>query len=154
MAFAFCEESGSSEYRRRMKLFSQRRRFRVCWAGYGVCLASLAVAQLTAQNPTLKTRTKEQREREYLEAHRITLNVQVADGAGKLVPDLTAADFTVIDNNQPGKIAGIHMIDGEAMSDATEVMLVLDAVNSTEAELRDERKAIFDYLAHGHGPLP
>jgi len=110
--------------------------------------------QAAAQDPTLKTRTKEQREREYLAAHRITINVQVADSAGKLVPDLAAADFTLFDNNQPRKIVGLHMMNGEAMSDATEVVIVLDAVNSTAPELKEERDAIFNYLAHGHGPLP
>lgn len=111
-------------------------------------------AQASAQNPTLKTRTREQLNREYLEAHRITLNVQVADSNGRVVPDLVASDFTLLDNDQPRKIAGIHMIDGEAMNDATEVVILLDAVNSPAQQLEEERQAIFNYLAHGHGPLP
>jgi VWFA-related protein len=116
--------------------------------------AGIAAVQLAAQTPTLKTRTKEQREREYLEAHRITLNVQVSDSNGKLVPDLSASDFTLLDNGQPRKIAGVHMIDGQAMNDATAVVILLDAVNSPAKELEEERQAIFNYLAHGRGPLP
>lgn len=118
-----------------------------------VTLAAAAV-WVAAQNPKLKTRPKEQVDQQYLAAHRITLNVQVADGSGKLVPDLAASDFSLLDNNQPRKIAAFHMIDSEAMNDATEVLIVLDAVNSTTSELQLERDAIFKYLARSHGPLP
>lgn len=121
----------------------------------GACLVLAGViTPAPAQNPTLKTRTQEQRERQYLETHRITLNVQVEDRAGKPVRDLSSTDFTLFDNNQPRKLAGFHRIDGETMGDATEVVLVLDAVNSTAPDLQRERDAIFNYLAHGHGPLP
>jgi VWFA-related protein len=110
--------------------------------------------QLAAQDPTLKTRPKDQRDREYLEAHRITLNVQVADSTGEGVRDLTATDFALLDNDQPRKIAGVHRIDGEAMNDATEVVILLDAVNTSAQSLEEGRQAIFNYLADSHGPLP
>ena len=138
-----------------MKSFPRDRCCRDAWTAYGVCLTLLVIAApAAAQNPTLKTRTKEERERAYLEAHRITLNVQVADSRGKLVPDLSAGDFALFDNDQPRRIAGVHMIDGEAMNDATEVVILLDAVNTPAQELEQDRQAIFNYLAHGHGPLP
>ena len=138
-----------------MRCFPRHRNLPIRWAACGIFLALAGIAaQATAQNPTLKTRTREQLNREYLEAHRITLNVQVSDSNGKGVPDLVASDFTLFDNDQPRKIAGIHMIDGEAMNDATEVIILLDAVNSPSQELEEERQAIFNYLAHGHGPLP
>jgi VWFA-related protein len=136
-----------------MGCFSRHRYFERRWAACGLCLG-IAATQLAAQTPTLKTRTKEQRDREYLEAHRITLNVQVADSNGKLVPDLTAADFSLFDNGQAHKIVGMHMIDGEAMSDATTVVILLDAVNTPAKELEEGRQAIFNYLAHGRGQLP
>ena len=126
-----------------------------CSGAHLALLALVATAAcVAAQNPTLKTRPKEQVDQEYLAAHRITLNVQVADGTGNLVPDLAASEFSLLDNNQPRKIAAVHMIDGEAMNDATEVLIVLDAVNSTAPELQQEREAIFKYLARSHGPLP
>lgn len=137
-----------------MKCFSRHRRSQRRWAACGCLGLAGLVLPLAAQNPTLKTRTKEQREREYLAAHRITLNVQVDDRSGKIVPDLAASDFTLFDNDQPRKIAWVHMIDGEAMNDATEVIIVLDAVNSTPQELEQERQAIFNYLARSRGPLP
>jgi len=124
-----------------------------------IAVASLALLALTAQiaaaqTPTLKTRTKEDREREFQASHRITLNVQVTDNAGKPVTDLDARDFTVLDNHQPRKLAAFHAIDGEAMNDATEVIIVLDAVNSTTKALDAEKSGIFKYLAQGHAPLP
>ena len=122
-------------------------------------LASLALvafaAQIAlAQSPTLKTRTKEQRDRAYMAAHRITVNVQVSTADQKVIPGLSAADFSLLDNNQPRKIVAFHPVDSQAMSDATEAIVVLDAVNSTTQELDTERAAIFDYLAKSHGPLP
>jgi VWFA-related protein len=128
------------------------------YARYSTYLAVLAVfavaTNLAAQTPTLKTRTKEQRDRAYMAAHRITLNVQVNTSDGKRVSDLDASDFTLLDNDQPRKFVGFHIVDREAMSDATEVILVLDAVNSTAQELDAGRTAIFNYLAKNHGPLP
>src|ERR1700751_6045606 len=79
-----------------------------------------------AQNPTLKTRTKEERDRQYMASRRITLNVQVTDGAGKPVTDLDARDFTLFDNHQPRKFTAFHTIDGEAMNDATQIIFALD----------------------------
>ena len=87
-------------------------------------------------------------------AHRITLNVQVNSPDGKPVSDLAAPDFTLLDNDQPRKIVGFHMFDSQAMSDATEVIFLLDAVNSTAQQLDTGRTAIFNYLAKNHGPLP
>ncbi len=120
--------------------------------------ASVAVLALTAhivaaQYPTLKTRPKDDRDRQFQATHRITVNVQVTDDAGKPVTDLNANDFTILDNQQPRKLAAFHAIDGQAMSDATEVVIVLDAVNSTAQALEAERNGIFRFLAQNHGPL-
>ena len=119
-------------------------------------VATLAIVCVvaTAQNPTLKTRTKEDREREFQTSHRIILNVQVTDAAGKPVTDLNAKDFTIFDNHEPRKLVAFHAIDGEAMNDATEVVILLDAVNSTKDALDAERDGIFKYLARSHSALP
>jgi VWFA-related protein len=107
-----------------------------------------------AQNPTLKTRTKEERERQYMASRRITLNVQVTDDAGKPVTDLDAKDFTLFDNHQPRRLSTFHVIDGEAMNDATQIIIVLDAVNSSTPALEAEKNGIFRYLAQSHSALP
>jgi VWFA-related protein len=121
-----------------------------------LCAGLLALTALiaAAQNPTLKTRTKEERDRQYMAARRITLNVQVTDDAGKPVTDLDAKDFTLFDNHQPRKLSAFHAIDGEAMNDATEIIIVLDAVNSPTPELEAEKSGIFKYLAQSHSALP
>ena len=112
------------------------------------------VSVLHAQDPTLKTRPKDQVDSEYLSRHRVTLNVNVTDASGKPVVDLDSVDFALFDNNEPKKFRGVQLIDGQAMNDATEVLIVLDAVNSTPAELKEGREAIFNYLARHRGPLP
>jgi VWFA-related protein len=109
---------------------------------------------VAAQTPTLKTRTKEERDREFQASHRITLNVQVTDAEGKPVTDLNAQDFTILDGREARKITAFHAIDGEAMNDATEVVILLDAVNSTSQALDAEKEGIFKFLAASHAPLP
>ena len=121
-----------------------------------ICAGLLVLAAFTgaAQNPTLKTRTKEERDRQYAAARRIILNVQVTDAAGKPVTDLDAKDFTLFDNHQPRRLSAFHTIDGEAMNDATEIIIVLDAVNSPTPALEAEKNGIFKYLAQSHSALP
>jgi VWFA-related protein len=116
-------------------------------------LATIAAIGM-AQQPKLKTRSKEQRDREYLESHRVTMNVQVNDGDGRPVPNLAAEDFVLFDDHHTREIAALHEINGQAMYDATEIVIVLDAVNSTAQELEGERNGIFKYLAQSKGPLP
>jgi VWFA-related protein len=123
-------------------------------AAANLLLLALVASIAAAQNPTLKTRTREEREREYQSSRRITLNVQAIDAAGKPVSDLNAQDFTIFDNHQPRKLFAFHAIDGQAMNDATEVVILLDAVNSTAAALKVEKEGIFKFLAGRHGPLP
>jgi VWFA-related protein len=129
---------------------------RLCPLQSGTCAGLIILTALVAaaQTPTLKTRTKEERERQYMATRRITLNVQVTDDAGKPVTDLDARDFTLLDNSQPRKLAAFHAIDGQALNDATEVVIVLDAVNSTPQSLETEKNGILKYLARSHGPLP
>jgi len=117
-------------------------------------ILALATPIVSAQNPTLKTRTREERESVFQASHRITLNVQVTDPAGKPVTDLAARDFAIFDNLQPRKLATFHVIDGQAMNDATEVVILLDAVNSTTPALEAGKAGIFKFLARSHGPLP
>ena len=119
-----------------------------------LALLAFSAQAASAQNPTLKTRSKEDREREFQANHRITLNVQVADDAGKPVIDLQAKDFIVFDDHQPRKLAAFHAIDGEALNDATEIVIVLDAVNSTQETLDAEKAGIFKYLTQSHSALP
>jgi VWFA-related protein len=119
-----------------------------------LALLALTAQIVAAQTPTLKTRTREERERAYQASHRMTLNVQVTDAAGKPVTDLDAHDFTIFDNNQSRKLTAFHAIDGQAMNDATEVVILLDAVNTPTSALEAAKDGIFKFLAASHGPLP
>ena len=155
-ALANREISPWSEYRMRMR-FDRRIRFdlaRRSTSPVGLVVLALAAQLALAQYPTLKTRPKEDRDRQFQESHRITLNVQVTDNAGKPVTDLDARDFTLFDNHQPRRLAAFHAIDGEALNDATEIVIVLDAVNSPTAALEAEKNGIFKYLAQSHSALP
>jgi len=113
----------------------------------------LSFATGLSQDPVLKTRPKENRDAQSNATHRITMNVQVTDSAGNPVSDLRAEDFTLYDNNQQRQIAAFRSIDGEALNDATQILILLDAVNTPPAALDQEKTAIFKYLAESHKPL-
>jgi VWFA-related protein len=155
-ALAIREIPAPSEYRRRMRFDRRMRlnRTRRLTAITSLMIVALTAQIVAAQTPTLKTRTREDRDREFQASHRITLNVQVTDASGKPVTDLEARDFTILDGREARKIATFHAIDGEAMNDATEVVILLDAVNSTAQALDAEKEGILKFLAASHGPLP
>ena len=116
-------------------------------------LIALAFSAALSQDPVLKTRSKEEREEQFNVTRRITMNVQVTDAAGKPVSDLKAENFSLFDNHQPRRIVAFHPIDGAAMSDATQVVIVLDAVNTPPQALDEEKNAIFKYLAESRKPF-
>jgi len=116
-------------------------------------LFALACSAILPQHPVLKTRPKEDREERSSVTHRITMNVQVTDAAGNPVSDLRAEEFSLFDNRQARRIAAFHPIDGAALSDATEVLILLDAVNTPAPALEKEKNAIFKYLAESRKPL-
>lgn len=117
-------------------------------------LLALTVSVAPSQTPVLKTRTKEEREEQFNTTHRITMNVQVTDATGTSVSDLRPEDFTVYDNHQARRIVAFHAIDGAALRDATQVVILLDAVNTPAQALDDEKNAIFKYLAQSRKTLP
>ena len=116
-------------------------------------LLTMACYSALSQDPVLKTRPKEDRDARFNATHRITMNVQVTDTGGNPVSDLRGDDFTLYDNYQVRRIAAFHAIDGEAQNDATEILIVLDAVNTPAAALDEEKSAIFKYLAESRKPL-
>lgn len=116
-------------------------------------LVALTCSAALPQHPVLKTRPKEDREERSSVTHRITMNVQVTDAAGNPVSDLRAEEFSLFDNRQARRIVAFHPIDGAALSDATEVLILLDAVNTPAPALDKEKNAIFRYLAESRKPL-
>jgi len=119
-------------------------------AGFFLSLFPFA---LLSQDPVLKTRPKEDRDARFNALHRITMNVQVNDADGNPVSDLHPQDFILYDNQQARRIVAFHAIDGQAQSDATQIVILLDAVNTPAPELEEARNAIFKYLAESHKPM-
>jgi VWFA-related protein len=89
-------------------------------------------------------RSPEERERRYIATHRVVLDVQVTDGAGKAVVGLRPDDFTLLDNGQPRKIIGYRAVkegDGPAR-----ILLVLDAINTPPAAFAKLRNGVVKFL--------
>lgn len=102
--------------------------------------------------PHLVPRTAEQRRQRYAALHRIILNVHIADPGGNPYPDLTQADFTVYDNNQPRNLVSFRSVEGSAAQ--AHILLVLDTVNTFTKQIRYSAKEIEKYLTALDGPLP
>ena len=92
----------------------------------------------------------------------ISLDVVVTDKSGKPVPGLQQQDFTLLDDKQPQKILSFRETDFAAnrTSDATDaavqVILLVDAVNTSFHSVSYERQQINKFLQQngGHLPLP
>lgn len=107
----------------------------------------------STQNPVLIPRTHNERESEYRADHRIILNVLVTDAHGKPVPGLTANDFALLDDEQPHSIAAFRAVNGDSANSHAHVMLVLDAVNSSNRNLAVESGQIEKYLSRNRGRI-
>jgi len=79
---------------------------------------------------------------------RIELNVVVTDTSGKPVSGLELKDFTLLDNNLPGKILSFQAIDGTgpAADPPVEVIVLLDTVNIGFQQVADARQQIGKFL--------
>jgi VWFA-related protein len=79
---------------------------------------------------------------------RIVLSVVVTDKSGKPVSGLELKDFTLLDNNQQGKILSFHAFDGTVHSDdpPVKVILLLDTVNISFQQVADARQQIEKFL--------
>ncbi len=101
------------------------------------------------QGPTLTTRPPTER--------RVTLYVQAADKSGKPVRGLQQQDFTIFDDQQPRQIASFQAVDLQASAASVpplEIVLVVDAVNTTLLEVDYERDQIRKFLLRNDGKLP
>jgi VWFA-related protein len=103
-------------------------------------------AQTPSQLPTLIPRTHEEREQRYQTLHRLVLNMQVTDQSGKPVTGLTAADFTLLEDEKLRKITSVKMVAGETASAPTHVILVLDGVNNSSRNIASDRREMEKFL--------
>ena len=107
----------------------------------------------SSQLPQLIPRSQGDKQRVYQSRHRVVLNVNVADTAGKLVAGLTQTDFTVLDNQKAVDIQSFRSVQAGSGVDPAQVVLVLDAVNNTLRKIGYVRRELEKYLNDGDGPL-
>ena len=85
----------------------------------------------------------------------IQLNVVVTDKAGKPVSGLTAADFTLLDNNQPSRILSFRAYNGPAQppEQPVEVIVLFDTVNIGFDAVSYSRQQVENFLRQDGGRL-
>ncbi len=88
-------------------------------------------------------------------SRRIVLDVVVTDKSGTPVSDLEQQDFTLLDNKQPGKIVSFDAVQAQSAAANTpvEVILLVDAVNTSFNNVGYEREQIVKFLRRGGGQL-
>lgn len=133
-----------------------------------VSLSSLAAPATSAasQLPTTATpapralglvhRTPEVIKKEEKAARRIHLNVVVTDAAGQPVSGLGQADFSVLDNDATQPIQSFQALDGFTTEPPTEIVLVLDTMNTSFQQMAEVRQGTEKFLRQngGHLALP
>jgi VWFA-related protein len=86
---------------------------------------------------------------------RITLDVVVADRAGKPVSGLQQQDFAVTDDKKPQSVVSFHAVDGSASAaDPIQIILLVDEVNTSFQSIAFERDALKKFLGRDGGKLP
>jgi VWFA-related protein len=88
-------------------------------------------------------------------AGRIKLNMVVTDKSGKPVAGLDLRDFTLFDNNLPGKILSLHSV-GDSLQNSelpVEVILLIDTVNLEIQSVDYAREEVEKFLRRNEGHL-
>ncbi len=118
----------------------------LCWAQQNPAPAA-APAQPQAVAPSAPTPGNAE--------GRIHLDVVVTDKAGAPVSGLELKDFTLLDNNQPGRILSFHAFGGSAQKTTppVEVILLIDTVNEPFEEVSITRQQIANFLRQNGGHL-
>ena len=83
--------------------------------------------------------------------HAIHLDVVVAPKSGSPVADLHQQDFTILDNNTTNPITSFKAVSGS--SSGIEVVIVIDAVNTSYQNIAYERGEISKFLRSNGGHL-
>lgn len=133
------------------------------WGGilgriFGILAFSVSAwtgAQQTASTPGTAADLSQSQPAAAAPSGTIQLNVMVTDKSGKPVSGLTAADFTLLDNNRPGKILSFHAYDGRAeqTDPPVKVIVLLDTVNTDFTEVSYARQQVATLLRQDAGRL-
>jgi hypothetical protein len=93
--------------------------------------ALTAIAMLTASGVTAQTQSGASK--------LVTLNVVARDSAGRAVPDLTASDISVFDNNSREGVTSLRLRE----TDGSHVLVILyDLMNASQASRGAVREAL------------
>lgn len=87
----------------------------------------------------------------------ITLDVQVRDKSGAARRGLQKQDFTLLDDKQPKDVLSFHAVESGADPAAdppVEMVLVVDAVNTSYQSVSFERSELRKFLLQNGGKLP
>jgi VWFA-related protein len=105
--------------------------------------------------PTLSTKAPSAATRPAVD-RRVTLDVRVTDKSGALIRGLREQDFAILDDKNPQKIAAFQAVDAHAPAASdppVEVVLVIDAVNSSFRAEAYERDEVKKFLLQNGGKL-
>ncbi|HYK36221.1 VWA domain-containing protein [Alloacidobacterium sp.] len=114
-----------------------------------------AAAQAAADSDGKKLvpRTPETVEKAMQAERHINLDVVATDSAGRSMPGLQQQDFTILDNNQPQKMASFAALQGPTADPPVEVILLIDLVNTGFSRVAYERQEIDRFLRQNNGQL-
>jgi VWFA-related protein len=77
----------------------------------------------------------------------------VTDASGKPVSGLGEKDFTLLDHDTPQSIATFQEVAGRSASGRAHIVLLIDAVNNSFADVARERRAVDAFLRQNNGKL-
>ena len=84
---------------------------------------------------------------------RITLDVVANDKSGSPIANLSQQDFTVLDNKQPQKIISFQALGQTSTDSGVEIVLVVDAVNTSFTRVAYVREELDKFLRQENGKL-
>jgi len=88
---------------------------------------------------------------------RLGVDLVVTDPQGKPVSGLQAQDFTVLDDEQPQKILSFNAFEESRANalpgETTQVMILIDTVNSSLSDVAYEREQVATFLRQDEGKL-
>jgi VWFA-related protein len=88
-----------------------------------------------------------------IDEHRISIDVVVTDKSGNPVPGLHPQDFTVLDGKQPQTIRSFHAMEAKEGAEPTQVIFLLDGVNSGVQSVGTARMQLESFLRRNDGKL-
>ncbi len=83
----------------------------------------------------------------------IAINVEVTDKQGHHVRGLKPSDFSILDNNQPVRLAAFQPVTDAGSAGQISVVLVVDMINSDWDTVSREREQVMEFLTQNGGHL-